>query len=176
MRIFSSRCFRNHLPKQYLNGLCPPVNISIRSILSPSNNRILNNLYRPHNKLLPRTMSSSAPTFTHIWADPEVAERYKTAENASRPFCKIMVEKSGLIESTSKANVFDLATGTGALVKELYDAVPKEKWGNLRVLGGDISESMLESLKKRGESEGWTGLETQVTDGNVSSNESSSRF
>ena len=102
------------------------------------------------------------------WQKSDIAEKYANAENATRPFTRIVVEKSGLAQSNSSAYVFDLATGTGAAIKELYDTVPKENWGQMKVLGGDVSPPMLEYLKKRGEEEGWAGLDTQIVDGNVS--------
>ena len=102
------------------------------------------------------------------WHDADVAERYKNGERATREYAKILVSKSGLPESTSETCVLDIATGTGAVIQELYDAVPKEKWGNLKVLATDISESMLNYLRQRGESQGWTSLETQIVDGKVS--------
>lgn len=102
------------------------------------------------------------------WHDPDVAKRYENAENATRPYAKIIIEKSGITQSDAEVNILDLATGTGAVVKELYAAVPKEKWGNLKILGGDISPPMLDYLKKIGEREGWTGLKTEVVDGSVS--------
>lgn len=104
----------------------------------------------------------------HLWQDASVAERYVNAENATRPACKFIVSKSGLSDLSSDVNIFDLATGTGAAVQEIYDAVPKEKWGKVNILGGDVSEPMLAYLKARGEKEGWTGLETRTLDGNVS--------
>ncbi len=113
-------------------------------------------------------MTSTQPSHDHVWKKEGVAEKYKEAEAAARPFCKAMVAKSGLKDLTSEAYIFDLATGTGAAIQEVYDAVPKEKWGLLKVLGGDISDDMLAYLKKRGETEGWTGLETRIVDGNVS--------
>ena len=101
------------------------------------------------------------------WYDGDVAERYANAENATRPFAKMMVERSGLEQQLDKdVHIFDLATGTGAAIQELYDAVPKEQWGHLKVLGGDVSASMIEYLKRRGEAQGWTGLSVQVVDGN----------
>lgn len=102
------------------------------------------------------------------WQSRSFAERYQNVENASRPFGKLIVEKSGLANSDGEAHIFDLATGTGAAIQELYDAVPKEKWGQLKVLGGDISPVMLDYLNKRAETQGWPGLETQVMDGRVS--------
>ena len=103
-----------------------------------------------------------------LWQDPSIAERYANAEKATRPFAKLVLEKANLSSFEEHINVFDLACGTGAAIKELYDAVPEEKWNGVKVLGGDVSESMVEYLKVRGEKEGWTGLETQVVDGNVS--------
>lgn len=102
------------------------------------------------------------------WQDSEAAKRYATAENATRPFCKILVDKSGLAQIQGDVHVLDLATGTGAAVQELYDAMPKDKWALLNVLGADVSPAMLEYLKNRGEESGWKGLETCVVDGNVS--------
>lgn len=104
----------------------------------------------------------------HLWQDAGMAERYANAENATRPSCQLLVAKSGLADLTDDVKVFDLATGTGAAVQEIYDAVPKEKWGKVSILGGDVSEPMLAYLKARGEREGWTGLETKQLDGNVS--------
>lgn len=123
--------------------------------------------------------TTTAPNDFHkfastAWSQADVAEKYANAENATRPFARIMVEKSGLPSSISSSqegkevyNVFDLATGTGAAIQELYDAVPREKWGQLKVLGGDLSAPMLAYLGKRGEKQGWMGLETRVVDGNV---------
>jgi 2-polyprenyl-3-methyl-5-hydroxy-6-metoxy-1,4-benzoquinol methylase len=113
------------------------------------------------------SLSAEMQTVQAGWHDPSVAERYANAENATKVFAKLVVEKAQLLKDEN-IHVFDLATGTGVLVKEVYDIVPKERWGNVKVLGGDVSESMLGYLKARGEREGWTGLTTQVVDGNVS--------
>lgn len=102
-----------------------------------------------------------------VFKDPDAAARYANAENATRPFCKILVEKSGLANVKKDVHVFDLATGTGAAIQELYDAVPKEQWEHLKVLGADSSPAMLEYLKARGEKSEWPGLKIEVMDGNV---------
>ncbi|KAH7406636.1 S-adenosyl-L-methionine-dependent methyltransferase [Phaeosphaeria sp. MPI-PUGE-AT-0046c] len=115
-------------------------------------------------------MSSSgnfAQDAKHLWQDAGMAERYANAENATRPSCQFLVAKSGLANLSDGVKVFDLATGTGAAVQEIYDAVPKEKWGKVSILGGDVSEPMLAYLKARGEKEGWQGLETKHLDGNT---------
>lgn len=101
------------------------------------------------------------------WHDPNIAARYINAENATRPFAKALVGKAKLSDIKADVNIFDLATGTGAAVQEIYDAVPKEQWGRVKVLGGDVSESMLGYLEERGKKEGWEGLETAKVDGNV---------
>lgn len=101
----------------------------------------------------------------------KAAEQYENAENATRPFAKIIVEKSGiaqLIESGEDVRVLDFACGTGAVIQEVYDSVPKAKWGQLKVTGTDFSPAMLEYLANRGKREGWTGLDTKIVDGNVS--------
>lgn len=103
-----------------------------------------------------------------VWQDDSVAKKFAVAENATRPFAKLMVRKAGFDALEGGANVFDLGCGTGAVAAALYDAVPREKWSQVKVLGGDVSAPMLEYLKKRGEQAGWTGLETAIVDGKVS--------
>lgn len=103
--------------------------------------------------------------------DAEAAQKYKNAEKATRPFVKTIVQQSGMaayLESGAEASILDFACGTGVVAQEIYDTVPKEKWGQLKVLGTDISPPMLEYLRARGETQGWMGLDTKVVDGNVS--------
>jgi ubiquinone/menaquinone biosynthesis C-methylase UbiE len=101
------------------------------------------------------------------WVEKDTAKRYLNAENATRPFAAIMVENARLAQSTGPVKIFDLACGTGAVVKEIYDAVPREKWTDLDILAGDTSEPMLTFVKERAEKEGWSGVETRVVDGGV---------
>ncbi|KAJ4984744.1 coq5 family [Stagonosporopsis vannaccii] len=97
----------------------------------------------------------------------DVAERYKVAENATRPFAKIMIDVSDQLSPLSSApvRILDLACGTGAVEAELYAAQPREKWDDLDVLAGDISAPMLEYLSKRKDTEGWSGVRTRIIDG-----------
>jgi SAM-dependent methyltransferase len=105
-------------------------------------------------------------SITTAWQDTDIAQRYKAAENATRPFAKIMVELSDKLTTikTTPTRILDLACGTGAVEAEIYAAIKKEQWDGLKILAGDISEPMLDYLAKRGESEGWSGLETRVMD------------
>ncbi|KAF2032856.1 S-adenosyl-L-methionine-dependent methyltransferase [Setomelanomma holmii] len=111
-------------------------------------------------------LSNEMQKVQSAWSDPTIAQRYANSEAATRPFARLLIEKSDLPTRSEPASVFDLATGTGAAVQELYDAVPKEQWGEVKVLGGDVSESMLAYLKARAEDNGWTGLSTKTIDGN----------
>ncbi|KAI4671219.1 uncharacterized protein J4E88_009252 [Alternaria novae-zelandiae] len=101
--------------------------------------------------------------------DAESAQKYKNAEKATRPYVKTIVQQSGIaayLETGAEANILDFACGTGVVAQEIYDTVPKEKWEQLKVLGTDISPPMLEYLRARGETQGWTGLDTKIVDGN----------
>ncbi|KAH6882923.1 S-adenosyl-L-methionine-dependent methyltransferase [Alternaria rosae] len=102
--------------------------------------------------------------------DAEAAQKYKNAEKATRPYVKTIVQQSGIaayLESGAEASILDFACGTGVVAQEIYDTVPKEKWGQLKVLGTDISPPMLEYLRARGETQGWMGLDTKTVDGNT---------
>ena len=102
------------------------------------------------------------------WQDDAIAEKYARAEGATKPYADMMVEKAQLADINSDISVLDLGCGTGAAAAAVYDGVPKEKWSNIKLLGGDISDPMLKYLSERGRKAGWTGLETQIVDGAVS--------
>lgn len=101
------------------------------------------------------------------WVEENTAERYLNAENATRGFAAIMVQNARLAQSTAPARILDLACGTGAVIKEIYDAVPRENWANLDILAGDTSEPMLKFIKHRADKEGWSGVEARLVDGGV---------
>ncbi|KAJ4296188.1 hypothetical protein N0V90_006232 [Kalmusia sp. IMI 367209] len=100
-----------------------------------------------------------------MWTNDDIAIKYALAERVTAPFAQIMVQKTSIANIEGEANVLDFACGTGAVTAALYESLPKNKWNQVHVLGGDISESMLGFLKKRAEHERWTGVETDVVDG-----------
>ncbi|KAF2465357.1 S-adenosyl-L-methionine-dependent methyltransferase [Lindgomyces ingoldianus] len=99
------------------------------------------------------------------WNDPGIVEKYKRAEEASKPFADVMIKKAGLESFEGEVNAFDLACGTGAVAAALYDRIPKDKWGSVKMLGGDKSELMVGYLNDRAKKQGWIGLEGRVIDG-----------
>ncbi|ORY06891.1 hypothetical protein BCR34DRAFT_590464 [Clohesyomyces aquaticus] len=100
------------------------------------------------------------------WNDPSVASTYTRAENATVPFARHLVQKSGLPNTlTSPISVFDLACGNGALASALYSSIPPSKWPLVTLLGGDKSEPMVSYMVSRAKSQGWTGLTGKVVDG-----------
>lgn len=101
------------------------------------------------------------------WHESDIAAKYSRAESATRPYAEIMVQKAGIDKLEGEANVLDLACGSGAVTAAIYKALPKQKWDSVKVLGGDISQGMLDYLKARGKKEGWKGLETKIVDGTV---------
>ncbi|KAL1596483.1 hypothetical protein SLS60_009129 [Paraconiothyrium brasiliense] len=103
------------------------------------------------------------------WQDSSIAEKYARAETATHPYANIIIDKasiaSNITNHNSTVNALDFGCGTGIVTAVLYEAVPKEKWNNVEVLGGDISPHMLDYLRGRGAKNGWTGLTTQIVDG-----------
>lgn len=110
---------------------------------------------------------ASSEIMKQAWDNAEVVKRYQRAEDVTGPFAKNLVEKAGISSFEGTANIFDLATGTGVVVAKIYESLPVEKWGEVKVLGGDISEEMLKHLKDRRGKNGWNGLDTRVVDGTV---------
>lgn len=130
----------------------PAITTSISSIISQSKLKIM----------------ATADAVKSAWQNStDVAQRYKMAENATRPFAKTMVDLTEQLTTikTTPVQIFDLGCGTGAVVAEIYASLKQEQWGDLEVLAGDVSPAMLEYLKKRGEEEGWSGLTTKMVDG-----------
>lgn len=104
------------------------------------------------------------------WQDKATAERYARAELATRPFADLLVQSSrlGTARPEDEVYVLDIAAGTGAVEASIYSALPKEKLDTVKVLGTDLSQSMLDYLEARAEKEGWKGLETKIVDATVS--------
>ncbi|KAF2727178.1 S-adenosyl-L-methionine-dependent methyltransferase, partial [Polyplosphaeria fusca] len=103
------------------------------------------------------------------WDNAELVQQYARADRVTRPFGRVLVDNSGIAASVGQGkdvHAIDLATGTGAVIQGIYDAVPTEGWSGLKVTGTDVSQHMLDYLKGKGEREGWTGLQTQIADGN----------
>lgn len=116
-----------------------------------------------------QSAQGSKGTF-EFWKDKSAAEIYARGELVTRPYAEILVQTSRLATAKpeDEAYVLDIAAGTGAVEAAIYSALPKEKLGTVKVLGTDISQSMLDYLKARGEKEGWKGLDTEIVDGAVS--------
>lgn len=102
-----------------------------------------------------------------VFSEENAAERYRPCEKGTAPFARILVEKADLAQLDGPVDVFDFATGTGAVVEAIYDAVPKDKWNHLTVSGGDVSPVMINYMKARAEKAGWTGVDGRVVDGTV---------
>ena len=123
-----------------------------------------------------RTITMAASTaedttsqrFKDQWLEDDIAAKYARAENATRPFAEIMVQKARVGELTGEARILDVATGTGAVIAALHTAVGKEKLATAKIVAGDISDSMLAYVQKRGEKEGWKGVDVRKVDGVVS--------
>ncbi|KAF2263051.1 S-adenosyl-L-methionine-dependent methyltransferase [Lojkania enalia] len=101
------------------------------------------------------------------WNSGKVVQQYTRVEDVTRHFAESVVKRSGISRFNGDANVVDLGTGTGIVVAKIYEALPKERWDGIRILGGDVSREMLAYLKGRAQVEGWRGLETEVVDGNA---------
>jgi ubiquinone/menaquinone biosynthesis C-methylase UbiE len=117
------------------------------------------------------TLSPAMQSAQAQWHSTSVAEKYLNAEKATRPFAQLLISKSNLSSTTSDSSeespyILDLACGTGAAVQEIYNAVPKQVWGKMKVYGGDVSQGMVEYLAHRGKENAWVGLDTGICDGN----------
>lgn len=116
--------------------------------------------------------STSSSTIKAAWqADAEIAARYINAENATRPFAKLMLEMADAVAPSSVSSgeqdhrIFDLGCGTGAIEAELYARLSPADAARVRILAGDVSPPMLAYLAQRAEEQGWSGVTTRIVDG-----------
>ena len=115
------------------------------------------------------TEEKQSKRFMDQWLDDDdVAAKYARAEKATKPFAEIMLQKAGVSGFTGNEQILDIATGTGAVIAALHEAVGKEKQDGLKIVAGDISDSMLEYVGKRAERDGWKGVDLRKINGVVS--------
>lgn len=115
------------------------------------------------------TSNTTSESHAHMmqtgWKSDGIAEKYARAETATRPYAEIFLSKAKLTEPNREINALDIGCGTGAVIAALYDTVPKERWDNVKVLAGDISEDMLAYVRDRATKNGWPGVTTKVVNG-----------
>lgn len=112
-------------------------------------------------------MTDSTPDFTSAWKAKGIAEQYKLAEKATRPYADAIAQKIPQSSLENNVHAMDLACGTGAMTAALYDVLPASHKDSAHVVGADISPDMIEYIEKRGKEEGWKGLETKILDAKV---------
>ena len=93
--------------------------------------------------------------------------KWKLAEAGTKPWASIMIQQSGIASSNEDAYALDLACGTGVVTATIYEMLPRDDWSRVKVMGSDVSESMVSSLAKRAEAAKWLAVETKVTSGIV---------
>lgn len=114
--------------------------------------------------------SENAPNikqFEDEWNSDEMTAKWKLAEAGTKPWASIMIQQSGIISSNEDAYALDLACGTGVVTATIYEMLPRDDWSRVKVMGSDVSESMVSSLAKRAEAAKWPAVETKVTSGIV---------
>jgi len=91
-----------------------------------------------------------AQEITKFFADKDVAKNYAAAERATGPAAQALIRQAGLVPDDKNTNfeVLDNACGTGIVTSELYETF-KGKEDHLRLVCGDFSAQMVESVKER---------------------------
>ncbi|KAI9934731.1 hypothetical protein AWENTII_005746 [Aspergillus wentii] len=103
--------------------------------------------------------------FEKLFKDDAFVSKYKIGEKITGEFAKVLIEQSGIANSTQRPLViFDNACGTGIISSTLHDTLSVSARETWKLTCGDISEGMLEYTKQRIEHEHWHNAETKIVD------------
>ncbi len=103
-----------------------------------------------------------------FWQDENIVSSYYGFERVTAGPGRIMLSQSGLLSDggNEPLRVLDNACGTGIITSLLYSDQSLVGRG-LEVICGDLSPTMVESVCKRVEKEGWKGASARVIDAQV---------
>ena len=103
------------------------------------------------------------------WKSEEFAKQYSAAEAMTGPFGLHLLQQCGLDRADGSEDIvlFDNATGTGIVLKHLYDVLSSAAKSRLQVVAGDISPSMIQAVQGRIEGNGWEHVTAKVIDATV---------
>lgn len=107
-----------------------------------------------------------------MWSDPQVASKYRGAEQITGVFAKFLLLQAGLPDAHASEPkkppiVLDNACGTGVVSENLWEMLDEHAKEELQLLCGDISEGMVGHIKKKIEEKGWHGADARVLDAMV---------
>jgi ubiquinone/menaquinone biosynthesis C-methylase UbiE len=102
------------------------------------------------------------------FADPKIAEIYKSAEKLTGQYAKLLLEQAGINSTREDAlTILDDACGTGVVSSQLYELLGNSAKEKLELVCGDISAPMIQYTSDRIEKSGWKGARAQVFDAQV---------
>jgi ubiquinone/menaquinone biosynthesis C-methylase UbiE len=100
-----------------------------------------------------------------VWSSSSIASKYAAAERGIIPAAQRLIDLSGVLTVCSPRVIFDNACGTGLVTSLLHKAGENPvRPDQDRIVMGDISESMIESVKERISLTPWPVTEAQVVD------------
>ncbi|GES57382.1 putative UbiE/COQ5 family methyltransferase [Aspergillus terreus] len=101
----------------------------------------------------------------NLFLSKEFASGYKLAELVTGPFAQLLVDYSGVVQSTQRPLVIlDNACGTGIISEALNRSLDSQTKGRWELTCGDISDSLVQYVNQRIQDEGWPKAKAQFVD------------
>jgi hypothetical protein len=101
----------------------------------------------------------------NLFLSKEFASGYKLAELVTGPFAQLLVDYSGVVQSTQRPLVIlDNACGTGIISEALNRSLDSQTKGHWELTCGDISDSLVQYVNQRIQDEGWPRAKAQLVD------------
>ncbi|KAF5379851.1 hypothetical protein D9615_005827 [Tricholomella constricta] len=112
--------------------------------------------------------TTAAQDLNKFFAGKDIAKNYESAERATGPPAEAMIRQAGILSGLdnedAELEVLDNACGTGVVVVALHKALAG-KDGRLKLVCGDFSPQMVESVKERIAQMEGIDAEARVLDG-----------
>ncbi|KAJ8112904.1 hypothetical protein ONZ43_g5280 [Nemania bipapillata] len=104
-------------------------------------------------------------TFASGFDDERLERLITDSERIMRRPAELLLVQAGLDASTSKPfALLDHACGTGPIAAQLQATVDRQVLSQSKMLCADISDNLVDALKRRAEKNEWVSVETSVLD------------
>ena len=103
-----------------------------------------------------------------FWSNPAIVSQYKASERVTGPVAKLMIQQCGIIQPRAESlKVLDLACGTGIVASYLHELLEEDMKTQMEMIGGDLSEVMVQAMQERIECEGWKDTKAEIMNAQV---------
>lgn len=100
-----------------------------------------------------------------MFLSKDFVSRYRLAEQVTGPFARVLVDHSGVAQSSRRPLVIlDNACGTGVVGDALYHSLDPSARDSLELTCGDISPGLVKYIEEKIQDVGWKNAQARLVD------------